>query len=181
MKKYQIIYADPPWDIGVVGIGKDTRQSRSYKVGGKISVPYKTMSQEEIRNLPVKNICDDICHLWLWTTNSKLHEAFHVMESWGFKYLNTITYNKPSGFGPWFVNTTQHLLFGYKGKLVMGKGRYALTSQYYIPKKHSKKPQSARTLIESVSPYDRKIELFAREKTLGWDVWGNEVQSDIIL
>ena len=181
MKKYSVILIDPPWDMGKVGTGKDTRTPNGYKVGAAIPCPYPVMSQDQIRNLPVKNISDDICHLWLWTTNKTLHEAFHLIDIYGFKYLNILTYNKPTGFGPWFVNTTQHLLFGYKGKLKMGKGRYANTSQYYTPLKHSKKPESSYSLIESISDYDNKIELFARHKREGWDVWGDEVESDIDL
>jgi len=51
--------------------------------------------------------------------------------------------------------------------------------------KHSQKPEESYELIESVSPPPR-LELFARKKrkTLfgeDWDVWGNEVESDIEL
>jgi N6-adenosine-specific RNA methylase IME4 len=174
-KKYNVIYADPPWEMGKMGKGKDTRPGRVYKVGEAVPVPYPTMKIEEILNLPVPSISGEEAHLWLWATNKILHDAFHVMEKWGFKYLNILTYNKPAGVGPWFVNTTQHLLFGYKGGLKMGDGRYSLTSQYYTPVKHSKKPVKTYELIESISPYSERIELFARNKRDGWDSWGNEV------
>ena len=180
-KKYQIIYADPPWEMGKIGQGEDKRIGRVASPTRSVPMPYPSMTIEEIMDLPIKNISDDICHLWLWTTNKTLHNAFHVMDAWGFKYLNTITFVKPAGVGAWFVNTTQHLLFGYKGKLSMGEGRYARTDQKFTPKKHSKKPEWVYDLITSVSPYQKKIELFARDKQLGWDVWGNEVESDIEL
>ena len=178
-KKYQVIYADPPWEMGKFGLGKDMRNPNGYKVGKSIPCPYPTMTIDEIKNLPIKEITDETCHLWIWTTNRTLHETFHVIEKWGFKYLNILTYNKPTGLGAWFVNTTQHLIFAYKGKLKMGKGRYTNTSQYYTPKKHSAKPIATYTLIESVSPYTERIELFARERRHGWDAWGNELPSTI--
>jgi N6-adenosine-specific RNA methylase IME4 len=181
MKKYQVILIDPPWTMGKFGLGKDMRTPKGYKVGKAIPCPYPTMSINEIEKLPIKELADDICHLWIWTTNRTLHDTFHLIESWGFKYLNILTFNKPAGCGAWFVNTTQHLLFAYKGKLKMGGGRYAKTSQFYIPKKHSAKPIESYTLIESISNYQNKIELFARNKVQGWDSWGNEVESDIAL
>jgi len=170
--------------MGTIGVGRDTRPSRNYKVGGVIPVPYHTMKTKEICKMNVLDFAEQNCHLWLWTTNQKLHDAFHVMEEWGFKYLNTITWAKPSGIGPWFANRTQHLLFGYRGKLSMGEGRYAPTIFNFIPKRHSKKPESSFGLIESISfkPY---LELFARPlnpmfpKRFGWDVWGDEIVSDI--
>lgn len=179
MKKYQVIYADPPWEIGKFGKGRDSRIGRKYKVGEAIKLPYKSMTIKEICNLKVKDISADECHLWLWSTNRTLHDAFHVIEAWGFKYLNTITFIKPAGVGAWFINTTQHLLFAYKGKLKFGIGRYAKTSQFYTPIKHSKKPDYVYDLIDSISPYKNRLELFARQKQLGWDVWGNEIDSSI--
>jgi N6-adenosine-specific RNA methylase IME4 len=47
--------------------------------------------------------------------------------------------------------------------------------------RHSQKPQIFRDLILKASGDLPRIELFAREKTPGWDVWGNEVESDIQL
>ena len=177
-KKYQIIYADPPWEMGKIGlVGRDTRPGRVASPTRSVPTPYPTMQTGDIMVLPVGSICDTPCHLWLWVTNKRVHDAFHVMEAWGFKYLNIITFNKPSGVGAWFVNTTQHLIFGYRGKLTMGSGRYARTTQYYTPSKHSKKPDWVYDLIESISPYDRRIELFARQRVLGWDAWGNEIDN----
>jgi len=177
-KKYQVIYVDPPWNMGKFGLGKDMRTPNGYKIGQSIPTPYETMTIEEIKSLPIKSIADDICHLWIWTTNKTLHDTFHIIEKWGFKYLNIITYNKPSGVGAWFVNTTQHLLFAYKGKLKMGKGRYTKTTQMFQPKKHSAKPIETYSLIENISSYDKKIELFARTRREGWDAWGNEVPDE---
>jgi len=179
-KKYNTILADPPWNIGKFGRGKDIRPGRKYEVGEAIKVPYKTMDIEDICSLNVTEFISDNCHLWLWTTNRSLHDAFHVMDAWGFKYHNIITWYKSAGVGAWFVNKTQHLLFGYTGKMYMGEGRYSSTIYKFRPQEHSKKPEKSYELIESISkpPF---LELFAREVRNNWDVWGNEVKCDIEL
>jgi N6-adenosine-specific RNA methylase IME4 len=174
MKKYKTILADPCWEQKMAG-KYATRHRRIRKL------PYSTLSVEEIKNLPIGNFAEEGCHLWLWTTNQFLKEAFEVMEAWGFKYLSTITWVKPSGCGNWFVSRTQHCLFGYKDKCKFNKERYKPTVFFAnIPKKHSKKPIEFYDLIESISDKER-LELFARNKRDGWDVWGNEVDSDVQL
>lgn len=174
MKKYKVIYADPPWNQGMTG--KYNRREKR-----KMGLDYPTMSIEEIKALPVGEIADVGCHLYLWTTNQFLREGFDVMSAWGFKYLAPVTWVKPSGIGNWFIHRTQTLLFGYKDKCVFPKQRYKPTVLITgLPKRHSQKPKEMRDLINQISGAP-KIELFAREKTKGWDVWGNEVESDIIL
>ena len=150
---------------------------RRYK--RRTELPYPSMSLEDIKNLPVGEIAEQGCHLWLWTTNQTLPAGFDVMKAWGFKYLAPITWVKPSGLGNYFISRTQTLLFGYKGKCVFPLGRYKPTVIMATPQhNHSQKPEAFYELIESISPEPR-IELFARKKRFGWDVWGNEVESDI--
>ena len=164
-----------------MGQGVDRRPGRVASPTRSIPVPYPTMSIDEICKMNIAEIADKQSHLWLWTTNKMLHEAFHVMEAWGFKYHNTVTYYKAAGVGAWFVNKTQHLLFGYRGKMEMGPGRYTPTIAHFRPEKHSRKPESSYTMIESIS-FPPRLELFARPPVhLGWDVWGNEVSSDVQL
>lgn len=165
-KKYNVIYADPPWNIK-----KIKRKSRP----NQIEMDYPTMSLDEIKELPVNNITKNNCVLFLWTTHAYLPKAFEVMKSWNFKYQRTITWDKRNGmclFG--FHHRTEFLLFGYKGKIEMYPKRKAFPTIIEAKsKRHSSKPQIFRDLI---SPFgDLKIELFAREKTDGWDVWGNEI------
>ena len=172
--KYRTILADPCWEQKMAG-KYATRHKRIREL------PYPTMNVEQIKNLPVKELAEEGCHLWLWTTNQFLKEAFEVMEAWGFKYLATITWVKPSGCGNWFVSRTQHCLFGYKDKCQFNKARYKPTVFFAnIPKRHSEKPIKFYDLIESISD-EKRLELFARNKREGWDVWGNEVNSDIQL
>ncbi len=171
-KKYRTILIDPPWKQQMSG--KYNRRTFENK-----SLTYDTLSLQEIKNLPIEDLAEEGCHLWLWTTNQFLRQAFEVMESWGFKYLTTITWVKPSGAGNWFVSRTQHCLFGYKNKCQFNKERYKSTVfNSGLPKKHSQKPEEFYDLIESISD-EKRIELFARNKREGWDSWGNEVESDI--
>ena len=165
-KKYNIIYADPPWKIK-----KIKRKSRP----NQIKMDYPVMELEDIKNLPVKNISKDNSVLFLWTIQKYLKDSFDVMNQWGFKYQRTITWDKGNGmclFG--FHHRTEFLLFGYKGKLEMYPKRKNFPTLINAKSKyHSSKPGIFRELIKPFG--DKKIELFAREKTEGWDVWGNQV------
>ena len=174
MKKYQIIYADPPWDVK-----KIKRKVRP----NQVEFDYPTMSLDEIKQLKVQAIADDNSVCFLWTTQAYLPKAFEVLSDWGFKYQRTITWDKQNGlclFG--FHNRSEFLLFGYKGKIEMYPRRKAIPTVFAIKShklKHSQKPDEIRSAIEVFG--DKRIELFARQKTEGWDVWGNEVESDVDL
>jgi N6-adenosine-specific RNA methylase IME4 len=146
------------------------------------------MKTREIINLPVPNITADDAHLYLWTTNNFLPDALEVMRAWGFDYKTTITWVKDRfGLGQYYRGQTEHCLFGVKGnlpyKVVDGKRQQGVTFFQAPRQEHSKKPIEMRNFIKKVSDREgyAKIELFAREKTDGWDIWGNEVNSDINL
>jgi len=167
-KKYQAIYVDPPWPQ--IMAGKYRTRHRHIT-----TLPYPTMTVEEIKGLPIESIAEKGCHLWLWTTNQFLQEGFEVMDAWGFKYLAPITWVKPSGCGNYFISVTQTLLFGYKEKCIFPLARYKPTVLYAgLPCRHSQKPQEVYKLIESISPEPR-IELFARQKVEGWDSIGFDI------
>ena len=172
MKKYDVIYADPAWDVK-----KIKRKVRP----NQVEFDYPTMKLEDIKALKVKDITEDNCVLFLWTTHAYLPKAFEVMEAWGFKYQRTITWDKNNGmclFG--FHHRTEFLLFGYKGKIEMYPKRKAFPTMVSAKSEfHSQKPQIFRDLI---APFgDRKLEMFARIVPEGWDVWGNEVESSVAL
>jgi site-specific DNA-methyltransferase (adenine-specific) len=165
-KKYDVIYADPPWFIK-----KTKRDVRP----NQIEMDYPMMDIEEIKSLPVESISKNNSVLFLWTTNGYLPKTFSVMERWGFRYQRTITWDKSNGmclFG--FHHRTEFLLFGYRGKIeIYPKRRTFPTLVSAKSFRHSEKPQIFRDLI---LPWgEKRIELFARTKTDGWDVWGNEV------
>lgn len=144
---------------------------------------YPLMHTEEIIALKsmVEGISADNAHLYLWSTNNHLIDAFKVMQEWGFRYVTMITWVKDrQGLGQYFRGLSEHCLFGVKGRLpykvVGGKRQQGLTA-FLAPKgRHSQKPEEMRRMIEKVS-YPPFIELFARERVEGWDAWGNEVQN----
>lgn len=167
-KKYKTILADPPW-----------KESGGGKIKRGADAHYPLMTTKEICEMPVQQIADDNCHLYLWTTNNFLQDAFKVMEAWGFEYVTCITWMKDrQGLGQYFRGMTEHCLFGRKGmlpyKTVDGKRQQGITGFYAPKEEHSKKPDTMRQMIEKVS-YMPAIELFARQKVDGWDCWGNEV------
>ena len=176
MLKYKTILADPPWEQGFIG-----KCNRKRSPNHKDRLDYPTMTLDEIKSLPVGDFADDGCHLWLWVTNSFLPFGFSVLQDWGFKYHNIISWIKPSGVGMWFVNRTQHILFGYRSPLKMSERFKPNIIFGNIPQnRHSRKPEESFEFIERVS-YGPRLELFARVKRPGWHQWGNEIDSDIQL
>lgn len=162
---YRTICADPPWQYG----NTSTR--------GAAEDHYPTMSISELCELPVEEWAHDEAHLYLWTTNGFLREAFDVMDAWGFVYKTTLTWVKPQiGMGNYFRSSTEHILFGVRG------GMRTLDSNqrnWFEEKRgrHSKKPARFFDLVEKCSP-GPFLEMFAREHPLDrqhWSVWGNEV------
>ena len=173
-KKYQIIYADPPWDVKR---GPDWGSN-----GPSKPLPYPTMSISEIMQLPVSALADDDAHLYMWTINKYLYESYDVARAWGFRPSCLLTWSKPPhgiGIGGTFVQTTEHLLFCRKGTLTAKKRVDRTCFGQTSPP--LKKPAMFRDMIVEVSGDLPRIELFARQVPDGWDVWGNEVESDIRL
>lgn len=172
MKKYQIIYADPPW-----------RYDFSNTKNRKIENHYPTMDLSEIKDLFWYLPIDKNAVLYLWATAPKLKEALEVMEAWGFEYKTQAIWDKEIiGMGYWFRGQHEILLVGVKGKFPPPEPSKRVGSVFKIRRgKHSEKPEYVRELISNAFPSHNKLELFAREKTEGWDVWGNEVESDIDL
>lgn len=178
MKKYNIIYADPPWTYPKTG---GTTNSR-----GMAKQFYSTMSLEEICRLSVTEIADNNCALFLWATWPKLPEAFKVIEAWGFTYFGlafewikkTQTGKDFFGMGYWTRANSEPCLLAFKGKMKPQRHDIRQILETEISE-HSRKPQEARERIVALVGDLPRIELFAREKTPMWDVWGNEVESDV--
>jgi len=193
-KKYSVIYADPAWQQkGGRPLSGGYKKVDGVQVFNPLSnksanLPYPTMSIEDIKNLPIKDIAEDDAHLYMWVTNKYLMKAESIISAWGFKYSTTLVWAKKpigSGMGGSYKVSTEFLIFATRGSL---KTKQSVNGTWFQQKRkyvngypcHSKKPDFFYELIESVSTGD-KIELFAREKREGWDAWGNEVSSDIIL
>lgn len=142
------------------------------------------MSLEEIKNLPINEISDNKCHLYLWVPNALLPEGLEIMKNWGFEYKTNIIWHKITkdgksdrrGVGFYFRNVTEILLFGIKGKnfRTLSPARSIPNIINARKKEHSRKPEEQYTIIENCSLGPR-IEIFARNRRQGWYSWGNEV------
>jgi len=179
-KKYETIYADPPWRF----------QNRTGKVAPehKRLNRYETMSLEEIKSLPVREITGDKAHLYLWVPNALLPDGLAVMDAWGFEYKGNLIWEKirkdgypdGRGVGFYFRNVTEILLFGIKKKSAPNRTLAPARSQVNLirsqKREHSRKPDEFIPIIEACSQAPR-IELFARGDREGWDMWGNQADA----
>ena len=179
-KKYGVIYADPPWHYKVYSKKGMGRSAESH---------YPTMKLEDIKALPVADLADRDCALFLWVTLPCLLEGIEVLKAWGFEYKTTafvwVKQNRKAdslfwGMGFWTRSNAEICLLGTKGR---PKRKDAGIHQVVIShvEEHSRKPQEVHNRIIRLMGDVPRIELFARRKTEGFDVWGNEVESDIIL
>lgn len=144
-----------------------------------MSLPYKTMAMDEIHAFPLSDYAADGAHVYTWATNKTLHEAFHVLESWGVKPHLTMVMAKKSGIAPamGYVFGTEFCILGIYGRPMqkftdMGALNWITTTPKHG--QHSRKPDEFYALVERMSP-GPYIDLFARRKRDGWDVWGDEV------
>ncbi len=188
--KFATIVADPPWEV------KAGRAMGAYKVvdgkqvwpAGETAVArplaYPTMTVPEIAALAVP--AADDCHLYLWTINRYVDEAFDVARAWGFKYSTLLTWAKNpkgSGLGGCYGISSEYVLFCRRGTLAAKADVNTTWFNWKRPYKngypqHSAKPPEFYTMVEHVSP-GPYLEMFARQPRAGWAVWGNEVQPDV--
>lgn len=177
MKKYQIIYADPPWSY----YNDNSAEPDCTTVKGMRRPPYSVLGSKEIMNLPINEVSADDSILFIWTTDYHLAKCLDVIKSWGFEYKTVgFAWNKKVVFmGAYTMKSGIELcLLATKGnahKLVKNHKVRALIDSKR--EGHSKKPAEIRKRIVELLGDLPRIELFAREKTEGWDVWGNEVES----
>ena len=193
MKKYQIIYADPAWNYNSrMALGKGAAKSSAEDY-------YNVMSIEDIMALPIKEISAKDCILFIWVTMPKLNEVFKVINAWGFEYKtcgfvwvkrNKVFSEKKNknrngiddfmGQGRWVRQNAELCLIATKGKpkRISAKVRQII---YQPIQEHSKKPNEVRERIVELIGDLPRIELFARQKREGLDVWGNEVDSSVAL
>ena len=158
--KFDAIVADPPWE---------------YPSGTEFSLPYPSMTLDEIKALDVGSLAADDSVLWLWTTNAYLRPSFDVLDAWGFEYKNVLTWVKDRfGLGAWLRNQTEHCLLAVKGKPLWRPGNFA-TVLNAKRRAHSQKPEEFYKMVQALSP-GPKVELFCRDPRPGWAVHGDEVE-----
>lgn len=173
--KYNIIYADPAWSY------KSNR--KVYRNDRDANTRYQVSSHQELKDIPVQSIAAKDCLLFMWVTMPKLNTCWEIIEAWGFTYKTVaftwVKTNKKSlsffwGMGRWTRSNAELCLLATKGK--PKRVSAAVHSVVAQPiEKHSKKPDIIREKIVLLCGDLPRIELFARQKTDGWDVWGKEV------
>ena len=178
MKKYTVIYADPPWSYRVWSKKGAGRSAEAH---------YPTMSMEDIKALPVGELADRDCALFLWMTLPMLREAWGVLDAWGFTFktvafvwikLNRQANTLFTGMGYWTRANAEICILATRGH---PKRQARNVHQVIVShiEEHSKKPDEVRRRIEALMGDVPRIELFARQYPPGWDVWGNEVESSV--
>jgi N6-adenosine-specific RNA methylase IME4 len=183
-KKYKIIYADPPWEYGSYSNMGDSRKVKRLGITPKFKItPYNGMKLDDIKKLPINSISDKDSILFLWVTFPNLKDGLEVIDSWGFEYrtigFNWVKKNK-NGVG-WFIGLGNYTRANSEVCLIARKGKgipiISKTIEQIIDlplTEHSEKPDEVRKRIVQLCGDLPRIELFARTKVHGWDVWGND-------
>lgn len=163
--RYATAILDVPWPTGQQG-----------KLGAQRHYPLMTI--EQIRGLPIPDLMAENAHLYMWCYPATRALAEEIMRGWGFEFKDEFVWGKDQmGLGQYFRHAHETLLLGVKGKLPFqfhGQRSFAM-----LPRQgHSHKPEEVHIMIQRCSP-GPYLELFARRPFPGWDIWGNEVESDI--
>ena len=177
VKKYQVIYADPPLQYSSTMLG-----------GSSPDKHYKTMNFNDLLKLKISNISSDDCALFIWSPPSYIDGVMKIIKTWGFKY-KTIAFvwiklkkNKEISAIPgyWTMPQTEFVLFATKGKMLKYlEKRNIKQIVMSIKTRHSEKPIEVIERISEMFGNLKKIELFARKKYKGWDSFGDEITSDL--
>lgn len=184
LKKYDIIYADPPWDYGgKLQFDKSSKCRDEIDPSKKIfissaSFKYPTLKLAELKKLQVNNIANDDCLLFMWTSSPHLRYALELGEYWGFEYRTVaFIWDKMShNPGKYTMSNCEICLVLKKGKIPQPRGARNIQQLVKSPRlEHSIKPNIIRDNITAMFPTQAKIELFARQETIGWDTWGLDV------
>jgi N6-adenosine-specific RNA methylase IME4 len=189
--KYRAIVADPPWhyDSWPASMPGSQSEKAAIRRGETVNtrlrkpLPYASLSVPEIAALPVQGLADpEGCHVYMWTTNRYLRDAFTVFEAWGVRYGQTLVWAKtPMGLGPGgtFAQSAEFILFGRIGTL---RHLRRVDSVWFnwprMDRAHSRKPDAFLDLVETVSP-GPYLEMFSRRSRLGWDTHGDQSLGDV--
>ncbi len=161
-KKFDVVYADPPWH---------------YK---NAKTPYHTVQTKHLVNLPVWEICATDCLLFMWTTGPKFPDALLLGHAWGFVYI-TIAFvwdKQRTTNGVYTLPQCEMCLLFRRGSAPAQGVRNTRQLLSVQRTRHSEKPAEVRRSIAEMFPAVRRIELFARCNSAPncgvWSFWGNE-------
>jgi len=167
-QRYEVIYADPPWRYG------NATPNR------RIENHYPTMMLATICCMEIPAARDAV--LYMWATAPLLMEAFAVIRSWGFCYKSHAVWDKEIlGMGYWFRGQHELLMVATRGRVSPPMPELRISSVIRCERgAHSAKPEYVRAMIEKWFPHAKRLELFSRLKRPGWDVYGNQVEHDLL-
>lgn len=186
-KKYDIIYADPPWDYGgKMQYDKSSKSKDEIDLDKNIFISsanfkYPTVKTKDLKKIPIHEIAKDNCLLFMWVTNPHLAQGIELGQAWGFEY-KTVAFvwdKMVHNPGKYTMSYCELCLVFKRGKIPEPRGARNIKQLVRIPRgKHSKKPLEVQQGIEKMFPTQEKIELFARHKPDNWDVWGLDVRPE---
>lgn len=180
-KKFDIIYADPPWHYnGKMQFDKSSKSAEEIDLSRKIFISsagfkYPTLKTKELMKIPIQEIAKDDCLLFMWTTNPHLEQAISLGKAWGFKYRTVaFVWDKMNhNPGQYTLSNCELCLLFKHGKIPKPRGARNIQQLVRIPRtKHSEKPIEIMQAIEKMFPQQERIELFARRKAEHWFAWG---------
>lgn len=164
--KFRVIYADPPWKYG-------DQLTEDY---GPTGFHYPSMTIQELSLMPIVDLCELDAVLFLWVTSPILFECAPVIEAWGFKYKASFVWDKiKHNMGHYNSVRHEFLLICTRGSCVPDVPELFDSVQSIERTKHSEKPEQFRTIIETLYPHGKRLELFARIKRKGWEAYGNQL------
>ena len=183
-KKFDIIYADPPWHYnGKLQYDKSSTNKDTINLSKKIFIStadfkYPTLKLNELMKIPIVKIAKDDCLLFMWSTNPHLAQAIELGKAWGFEYKTVaFVWDKMNhNPGQYTLSNCELCLVFKRGRIPKPRGARNIPQLIRCPRrKHSEKPEEVILGIEKMFPSQQRIELFARKKTSGWSVWGIDV------
>ena len=174
--KYKLIYADPPWKY-------NSRADHKTRFRGGAYGHYPLLTMAQIKDLAVSSVVDDNACLLMWATFPYLKDQLDVFKAWGFEYktigflwakLNPKNGKPFFGVGFYPKSNAEVCLLGIRGRMTPVTN--TISQVVIAPRRlHSQKPDEVREKIVQLFGDVRRLELFAREETDGWDAMGYDL------
>ena len=180
-KKFDIIYADPPWHYnGKLQFDKSGKSAEEIDLSKNIFISsaafkYPTLKTSELMNIPIQEIAKEDCLLFMWATNPHLAQAIELGAAWGFDYKTVAFVWDKMNHNPgiYTLSNCELCLVFKRGRIPKPRGARNIQQLVRVPRgEHSAKPVEVIQAIEKMFPTQGRIELFARRKTVGWATWG---------
>lgn len=185
-RKFDIIYADPPWDYNGKMQFDNSGKAENFNVKKKIFISsanfkYPTLKTIDMMKIPIHEIAKDDCLLFMWATSPHLEQAIELGNAWGFEYRTVaFIWDKMNhNPGKYTLSNCELCLVFKRGRIPTPRGARNVQQLVRSPRgKHSEKPWEVLDGIQRMFPTQEKIELFARKKPNGWSVWGLDVREE---